>query len=160
MIEKEVGYTTWNSMMGRCYRPTTKAGRDTYKDCYVCDDWLDFSTFQLWYIKHYRDGYEIDKDLAVVGNRCYSEERCYFVPPKLNTLIMPKAKGYSKKRNRYAARVTQGHTTYNLGTFDTEEEARKMYITNKHLVIHYELPKYIGLINAELLTILINRYKL
>ena len=159
MIEQEAGYIVWNGMMGRCYRPTTPAAKKTYEGCYVCDEWHTFKTFQKWYVENYRLGCELDKDLAIENNKCYSPDTCYFVPSGLNVLIMPNATGYTKKRERFAARVKRGNKQYNLGTFDTAEEARAEYLKHKLIVIRLELPKYKGRVDDTLFNILTKRYR-
>ena len=160
MIEQKAGYSVWNGMMGRCYRPTTKAAQRNYEDVTVCKEWHTFENFQKWFIEHHKEGYELDKDLFIPHNKEYSPDKCFFVPNTLNVLIQPMAKGYSKKRNKYVARVKRGNKNYNLGTFDTAEEAREEYLKNKDIVIKLELPQYKGKVPDLLYHTLHARYVL
>ena len=81
-------YSTWKSMIYRCYSSTSLKYSPSYHDCRVCDDWHDFSMFEEWYAEnHPSDGlpYELDKDIKVKGNRVYSPDYCQFVTKKENS---------------------------------------------------------------------------
>ena len=85
-------YKTWQSMLERCYSEKHLKKRPTYKDCYVCDEWLCYSNFKKWYDNNY---YEIkdermclDKDILIKGNKVYSPNTCVFVPNKINMLVL------------------------------------------------------------------------
>lgn len=38
-------YIHWHSMLKRCYDEKYKKENPTYKDCVVCDEWLNFQNF-------------------------------------------------------------------------------------------------------------------
>jgi hypothetical protein len=85
-------YISWENMLKRCYDPYYINRFPTYKDCYVCDEWLCFQNFAKWYYENY---YEIenqkmclDKDILYKGNKIYSPETCVFVPERINTLFI------------------------------------------------------------------------
>lgn len=46
-----------------------------------------FSNFAEWFDKHHVEGWELDKDILVSGNRTYSPETCCFVPHEINVLF-------------------------------------------------------------------------
>ena len=41
-------YLKWKEMLRRCYSNRVASYHPTYKDCYVCEDWLIFSNFKKW----------------------------------------------------------------------------------------------------------------
>ena len=60
----------WYAMLNRCYNPLSNRAA-AYKNCSVCDEWLTFSNFKRWFDEHHVEGYELDKDILVKGNRVY-----------------------------------------------------------------------------------------
>lgn len=81
-------YSRWRNMLKRCYCPDYLEKYPTYEGCYVCPDWLTFSNFRVWMETQDWEGKELDKDLLVVGNKCYSPETCMFITPAINSLII------------------------------------------------------------------------
>lgn len=83
-------YRVWSSMLGRCYA-TTNQSYDRYggRGVYVCDEWLEFQNFAVWYYAQYQeDDWHIDKDiLSPADDVRYSPETCVFIPAILNTLL-------------------------------------------------------------------------
>lgn len=66
-------YSVWCHMLERCYDDKYKEKYPTYKDCKVCEEWLNFQNFAKWYEENY---YEIpnekmclDKDILIKGKR-------------------------------------------------------------------------------------------
>lgn len=74
-------YSTWKSMLMRCYSENYHVKFPTYIDCYVCDEWLDFQVFAKWFCGNYVTGMQLDKDIKVDGNKIYGPEFCVFVSP-------------------------------------------------------------------------------
>ena len=94
-------YDTWHSMMSRCYDTKLHIKYSAYKDCSVCDEWLNFQKYGKWFSKNY---YEIpgekmclDKDILIKGNKIYSPNTCVFVPEKINILFTK----HDTKRGNY-----------------------------------------------------------
>lgn len=77
-------YCVWYGVYSRCNSKKTKESCPTYSDVFLHDEWKSFMKFRSWFISNYKDGYFIDKDLLVVGNRCYGPDVCVFVPRWLN----------------------------------------------------------------------------
>ena len=48
--------------------------------CSVCEEWKHFSNFKKWFDENYIEGFDIDKDILIKGNKVYSPEACSFVP--------------------------------------------------------------------------------
>ena len=80
-------YKAWYRMIRRCYNTKIHNIHPTYKDCKVCDEWLTFSNFKQWFDNHYVEGWELDKDILVKGNKVYSPQTCCFVPQAINSLF-------------------------------------------------------------------------
>lgn len=76
-------YQCWVDMLRRCYCPRTQAygGNQVYIGCTVSDDWRNFQNFAKFHEENYIEGYHLDKDTLVDGNKLYSAETCQFIPP-------------------------------------------------------------------------------
>ena len=128
-------YQTWGGMMKRCYDPSHSVRNPTYIGCTVAPEWHNFQVFAEWYhAQTIGDGWELDKDLTVKGNKVYSAETCAFVPREINTLLINcKAsrgdlpQGVSRFRGRYKARIRVRGKQQNIGTFSTPEAAFEAY---------------------------------
>lgn len=72
-------YTTWTSMMHRCYDANFHKNNKTYKDCTVCPEWHNFQTFAEWMSSQEYEGKQLDKDIKIKGNKVYSPDTCMFV---------------------------------------------------------------------------------
>lgn len=129
-------YKIWCSMIGRCYYEKYKKNKPTYIDCTVCDEWKYFSNFKKWFDKNYIDGYELDKDIIIKGNKVYSPETCCFVPQEINSVFknrinrlsnLPKGVIFSDSRLKYKAQIMEGFKRKYLGYFDTPELAFNAY---------------------------------
>lgn len=80
-------YAIWSSMIQRCYSELNFIKHPTYKDCTVCDEWLNYQNFSKWFEENYVKGYDLDKDILIEGNKIYSNKTCCFVPRWLNVNI-------------------------------------------------------------------------
>lgn len=89
-------YITWSGMIERCY---DKSGYQqkfpTYKECVVDERWHSFQNFcnDICLLENYHqwknnDGWELDKDIKVKGNKLYSKDTCIFVLRRDNTIEM------------------------------------------------------------------------
>jgi len=77
-------YDCWANMIKRCYDKSVQKKHPSYVGCKVCDEWLCFNSYYSWYISNYIEGYEVDKDKKVTGNRVYGPDFCLFIPAKEN----------------------------------------------------------------------------
>jgi hypothetical protein len=132
-----VSYSVWKYMITRCY--SNREDYSSYKGCSVCEEWLYFSNFKKWFDENYIEGYHLDKDILVKGNKVYSPQTCCFVPPQINTLIIKHDTtrgelpiGVSQTKNkRYRANLRKFGEDTNLGCYNTPEEAFASYKTAK-----------------------------
>ena len=124
----------WRNMIARCYGKNTLKRNPSYQDCYVCDEWLVYSNFKRWFDENYIEGYELDKDIFIKGNKIYSPDTCCFVPHFINSIftktnasrgILPI--GVKSMGKRYQARLLRYDKSTHLGTYDTPEEAFNAY---------------------------------
>ena len=133
-------YEAWKSILRRCYDPKFHVRQPTYIGCSVCDEWLYFPTFKTWFDENYVDGYQLDKDLLVDGNKEYGPDTCIFVPSQINSLFSdcgrrrgeyPIGVCYRKKTDKFEAYVMIDGKKKHLGCFDDANEAHKAYIKAK-----------------------------
>jgi len=129
-------YTTWRSMLLRCYAKEFLIKQPTYKGCSVAKDWHNFQNFGAWFEEHYQEGYALDKDLLVPGNKVYSPETCIFLPQKLNNFLATQYRsntsGYTgvcwnKNNNKWQAVIHSDGKNKYLGLFNSLEDAAETY---------------------------------
>lgn len=142
-------YGTWKSMLERCYSIVSYKVRPTYIDCLVCDEWLLFSNFKQWFDENYIEGFDLDKDILVEGNKVYSPDTCRFVPHYINSLVLNSRAsrcempiGVFKKLSKgqinptYTACCRIGTSRNKLSkTFKTIEEASAWYSETKKRIV-------------------------
>ena len=141
-------YSVWRSMLQRCYNNTNLKYRPSYNNCYVCEEWHEYSNFKIWFDKNYIDGYELDKDILFNNNKEYSPNKCKFVPSRINSLLikpsndskLPRGICYHKENKKYVVNLSIGEGTSKskyLGSFTslnvakiTYNSAKEQYIKN------------------------------
>lgn len=135
--QREYAYKVWSNMLRRCYDEKWRHRNLAYADCSVCDEWHTYSAFRDWFNIRFKDGYVIDKDILVHGNKVYSPQTCLLVPWEINALIISKRAsrgrypiGVHKEGKKFVAavskRIKSKHTAA-IGRFDTPEEAFYAY---------------------------------
>lgn len=138
-------YKTWKKMLERCYSDKYHIAQPTYKECFVCKEWLTFSNFKSWMINQDWLGKQLDKDLLVKGNKEYSPDTCVFVTSQVNSLLNTQKANrgvyvlgvsWKKAMGKYQAQCSVGNACKALGYYLTEEEARQAYLHfKKELII-------------------------
>ena len=134
-------YQKWISMLKRCYDKKFHARHPSYINCTVCKEWLTLSNFMNWFNQNYIEGYELDKDILVKGNKVYSPQTCCFVPDVINTALIRREKGkYGVgigvyRHNKYVCSFSRGGNKVHLGCFKTKEEAHIAYKSAKEKYI-------------------------
>lgn len=134
-------YSLWRGIIRRGYDNNVKVRQPTYQDCSVCDEWRYFSNFKRWFDENYVEGYVLDKDILVKGNKIYSPETCCFVPEEINVIFTKRQRyrgkypiGVHKDRKSYIASVSQYGTKKYIGSFKTEKEAYNAYKKLKNYI--------------------------
>ena len=100
-------------------------------------------------IKNYIEGFDIDKDILIQGNKVYSPDTCCFVPHEINSFFRKYAKGKKtlpvgirKVGEKYQASICfEGKSKY-LGLFDNIKDALDVYIAHKKENVTYLLNKW------------------
>ena len=96
-MRHSVSYYRWKNMVQRCYdKKVHKKYKPEYKDKSVCEEWLNYSNFKIWFDEHFvpskNNQIDLDKDLLVQGNKVYSPETCVFLLHYQNTMFERSAK--------------------------------------------------------------------
>lgn len=129
-----VANNTWSQMLLRCYSETTRHKFPTYVDVTVCEEWHKFSNFKKWFDENYVDGYALDKDIIIKGNKVYSPETCCFVPREINTIFTKNNSmrgdlpiGVKHNNKKFSASFGKRGRECFIGTFETPLEAFLAY---------------------------------
>lgn len=133
-------YMVWCGMLRRCYSENCHLSQPTYKDCTTSNNFNYYPYFKEWCDKQVgfgNEGWHLDKDILVKGNKIYSEDTCCFVPREINGLFTlrknwrgdhPIGVCYNKTNNKFIAQICRGNGFQEkLGTYDTQEEAFYVY---------------------------------
>lgn len=168
-------YAAWFNMLSRCYDEQMLLTHPSYKGCSVCLQWLDFQEFAKWYeYQQAPDGWHLDKDIRIVGNKIYSPETCGLVPPEINQLFVRQKRRknnglplgvfykprYTKsgkfiRNDIFAACKDSTGKQAHLGYFHSTDEAAMAYKEYKNRVIHSLAEKYKNLLAPTMYNALI-----
>lgn len=136
-------------MLYRCY-----SGRyEDYKGCTVCEEWHNFSNFEVWYNLHLQGNVpvELDKDILYKGNTMYSAEICCLVPHNINTLFLgcsrkrgeyPIGVHYDKYKRKFRTNINVDGKQQKSKGFNTAEDAFQEYKNSKEKLIKEMAEKY------------------
>lgn len=162
-------FTLWGNMFTRCYDPKSWLKLPTYKDCEVQEKWHSFQNFARWCYNQpeflQQDGWCLDKDVIVKGNKIYSEETCAFVPRDINNLFTLRGNkrgeyplGVHKegKSGKFIAQINRQGRRICLGRFATPEQAFLVYKEAKEAVVKEIAEKYKSGISSQVYKSLIN----
>ena len=142
---------TWENLLLRCYGESEQKRHPTYAGCSVCEDWMTFSNFEKWFNENYRDGYELEKDIIIKGNKLYSPETACFVPRRINVLLtnrkrfrgpLPIGVTVSESGLRYRASYDRDGKSTLIGYYDTPEDAFSAYKQTKEAYIKEVAQEY------------------
>ena len=136
----------WKSILDRCYGRVVEA----YKDCSICERWEHLSNFiddiqkMENFDKLFKQGWSLDKDILVKGNKVYSPDTCCIVPKEINQLFI-----YQKRsRGDYPIGVILNNTktkpfTAQLSKRLTEgnQRLRKNFKTVEEAFLFYKVEK-------------------
>ena len=148
-------YVLWKDVLRRCYSDDFKKKQPTYKACEVSDKFKSYEYFYEWchsQIGFGVDGFEIDKDLLIKGNKVYSEDSCVFLPAEINMVLVKctASRGehligvsWHNTKKAFVARVrkNKGKTEW-LGVFKTEIEAFNAYKEAKESFVKEQAEKW------------------
>lgn len=112
-------YTAWKGMLDRCYNENYRHQWPSYAECDVDEEWHNFQTFADWYELNYVEGFEIDKDIKVIGNKKYGPKYCSFVS-KAENIVHSSAKLFT-----FISPSGEKVDVYNLAEFCRENSLTK-----------------------------------
>lgn len=137
-------YSVWDKMLERCYSKKRLSIKPQYEGCTVCEEWLNYEDFEIWFNDNYIDGYHLDKDIINSGNKIYSPENCCFVPKEVNNLLTdskaargkyPVGVNFVERSGKYRSSISKRGKKITIGLFSNPESAHKAYVTEKELHI-------------------------
>ena len=154
-------YKLWRALLGRCYNTKTKNRSPSYAGCSVSDNFKYYPYFKEWCSRQIgfgREGFELDKDVLVKGNKVYSENTCCFIPKEVNLLFCksdslrgccPIGVNLDKASGKFKASVTCRDTSKSLGFYDTPEVAFLAYKEAKETYIKEVADRWEGQIDPR-----------
>ena len=162
-------YKLWCHMLERCYDEALKKRCPTYEGCEVGDNFKSYEYFYEWCHKQVgfdNQGWHLDKDSLVKGNKVYSESTCVFLPAEINLTLTKRAASrgeyligvyWSKTHKAFVAQVSRNKGKQeHLGSFNTEIEAFKAYKTAKESFVKEQAEKWRGQIDDRAYNALMN----
>ena len=148
-------YMLWTDMLTRCYNDAYKKQRPTYEGCEVSDNFKSYEYFYDWCHKQIgfgNDGWHLDKDLLIKGNKVYSENACVFLPQEINSVLTKciASRGehligvyWCNTKKAFISQVSRNKGKQErLGSFKTEIEAFNAYKTAKETFIKEQANKW------------------
>lgn len=135
-------YNTWVNFLGRCYNKNTQIKQPSYIGCSVDERWQNFQIFAGWYQENYVEGYHLDKDILIKGNKVYGPDTCCFVPREINQLFVTRKRyrgdlpiGVSINYNHYKVSICKGTNHEAWYGFKCPTEAFNRYKIEKESYI-------------------------
>lgn len=146
-------YNLWCAMLQRCFDEKYKQKKPTYNDVTCSKEWLSMTPFieDVSKMKGYGfEGWQLDKDILVKGNKLYSKDTCCFVPQEVNSLLIKRdnCRGeypvgvYFDKATGIRARLRINGKAKHLGYFTTADEAFQAYKLAKEAQIKVVAQKW------------------
>lgn len=160
-------YAHFHSMFNRVFGKSALKHRETYRDCNIDEHFHNFQVFAEWCNKQVgfsEDGWQLDKDILIKGNRTYSPMACVFVPNAINCIFaagtkndtLPKGVYWKPKRACYVSAVSVDNKFKHLGYFNTIDDAKAAYDKAKIDEVCRVAEKYRSRIDKRVYEILLN----
>ena len=162
-------YVLWKSMLVRCYSTALKKRYPTYEYCTVSENFKHYEYFYEWCNKQIgfdNEGWHLDKDLLIKGNKVYSESTCVFLPAEINSLLVKSDKirgkhpigvSWNKRDEVFVAKVKKSKgKSKHLGYFNTELEAFNAYKQAKESFVKEQAEKWKDKIDERAYNALMN----
>lgn len=152
-------YKVWIGMLQRAYDEKLHKKYPSYRDVSVCEEWRNFQVFAEWMKKQpnaYKEGFQLDKDLMVLGNKVYSPDACSFVPALVNSIVtdchrsrgdLPVGVTYKARDRKFYAQMNIEGVMRHIGSYGTQDEAFLAYKTKRESRIRQLAEHYRHLIN-------------
>ena len=162
-------YGLWADVLRRCYSDDFKKKQPTYKGCKCSENFLHYEYFYEWcqsQVGFGNEGWQLDKDLLVKGNKVYSDDFCVFLPKEINLVLTKsnKTRGehligvcWHKRDKTFVARVSRNKgCSEHLGSFKTELEAFNAYKKAKEVFVKEQANEWKGQIDERAYEALMN----
>lgn len=161
-------YESWRGMLRRCYSEADRHKNPTYKGCTVSENFKSYEFFYEWYKKQvgFDQGWCLDKDLLVKGNKHYSEELCVLLPYDINSAFTKtnKLRGkypvgvyFRKDLRKFVAQINRNTGAQQfLGFYDTPEQAFQAYKVAKEEYLKELAEKWKGKIDDRAYQAMLN----
>lgn len=133
VLRFKMGEAFVQTRLGRLHNNMTqRAGKHNgYLDVTVSDDFKDAQKFCDWAVQQpgWGEGYVLEKDLLINGNRHYCAEACVFVPHRINYAIVQKRTKsvVTEVEERWKVACQANNLQIFLGVYPTQEEAYQVY---------------------------------
>lgn len=161
-------YALWQSMLQRCFDDKFKQKYQTYEGVTCSKEWLSMTAFikDVSQMEGYGlDGWELDKDMLLKGNKLYSKDTCCFVPHEINMLLIKRdnARGewpigvyFHKARGKFVAKLNINGKQKHLGRFNSPIEAFQAYKVAKEAHIKTVAEKWKDQLDERVYQALLN----
>lgn len=131
-------YSKWANMMQRCYDEETHKLKPYYASCTAEIEWHNFSNYREWHKENAMGNIKVDldKDILIRGNTVYGSDTCTLVSHFTNT-VFETTRGidtniaYNNTTGKYDVTMSVLGKRIDVGSFDSEEEARQGFIDYK-----------------------------
>lgn len=164
-LDKNKKVSIYNNMYARCYSKKYQQNNPIYKECTMCDEWLDDKqSFYDWvdenYYRYGNEQIDLDKDILVKGNKVYAPNTCIFAPHSINTCFesLTREPVYLEKLKKYRMDIMIDGRNIKIGYFETEEEAKKEFIRHKEAAILAKADLYKSGIPRSLYKAMVSRH--
>lgn len=137
-------YSVWASFIGRCTgshnNKQVLTRSPTYDGVLLDPRWVKYSGYKKFHDAKYVEGYALDKDLRVFGNKTYGPDTCAFVPRYINNLLIdrrnhrgkyPLGVTYIKRQNSFAVQMSKYGNSKVTKYFKDPETASRFYLRAK-----------------------------
>ena len=162
-------YVSWICMLRRCYSKDALNRNNTYINSAVCTEWHNFQNFAKWFTENYNpetmQGWHLDKDILIKGNKVYSPDTCCFVPQDVNKIFTksnnkrgfyPIGVTYDISNSKYLARLNKNGKLIFIKRSESKAEAFQAYKAEKEKYIKEVADRWKGLISDRVYEALLN----
>ena len=121
-------------MMQRCYDEETHRLKPYYAPCTAEIEFQNFSNYREWHKENAMGDrkVDLDKDVLIRGNTVYGSETCTLIPHFTNTIFENRGADTNIVLNndtgKYDVAMSILGKREEVGSFDTEEEAKQGFI--------------------------------
>ncbi|CAH9014247.1 putative AP2 domain-containing protein [Vibrio phage 501E54-1] len=139
-------YRYWHNMNTRCNNKNYKKKFPTYEGVFMSELFTDYNKFVDWcnlQPEFHNNGWVLDKDIFYIGNKCYGEDSCTFVPNEVNGFFvirsskrdttLPVGVSWCESEERYKVYCSQlNGKNKTVGRFTDVDSAAEAYVSFKN----------------------------